>query len=340
LAIAINAFERAPLGDRLVRTGIEAFCARTHRRLVDLPDSYEHDFTRAMKQFPIAVHTDIANRQHYEIPAEFFAAILGPQRKYSCCFYATDGRDTLEQAEERALRATCSQADLQNGMRILELGCGWGSLSLHMARSYPAARIVCVSNSRAQRDHIVGAAEREGLTNLHVITADVNNFHALDRFDRIVSVEMFEHMSNWHSLLERTRNWLTPDGKLFIHIFTHASRSYRFDASDPADWIGRHFFSGGIMPACDLPYRFSDLYTVEQEVRWPGHHYRATALHWLDNFDRNIDRIRPIFTNIYGKNAALWMRRWRLFFMSTAELFGYRNGSVWGVGHYLMSPVR
>jgi cyclopropane-fatty-acyl-phospholipid synthase len=224
-------------------------------------------------------------------------------------------------------------------MTILELGCGWGSLSLYLARRFPNSRITSVSNSASQRAHILSAARRDGLTNLDVITADMNHFTTEAKFDRIVSVEMFEHMSNWRLLLERVRHWVKPDGRLFLHVFTHKDRSYRFDPNDPSDWIAQHFFTGGIMPAHDLPHRFADLFKVEHEWRWPGTHYRRTALDWLANFDRDIDRIRPILARVYGKDASLWLRRWRLFFLSTAGLFGHDSGKVWGVGHYLLAPA-
>ena len=206
-----------------------------------------------------------------------------------------------------------------------------------MAEMYPDARIVSVSNSASQRGYILGEAQRRGLTNLNVITADMNDFATNERFDRIVSVEMFEHMSNWRELLKRARSWLEPDGRLFLHVFTHKSRSYRFQ-HDADDWIGKYFFTGGIMPAHDLPHRFPDLFEVEAEWRWSGTHYRRTALDWLENFDSRLDGIRPILRQVYGRDAELWRRRWRLFFMATAGLWGHASGREWGIGHYLLAP--
>lgn len=334
----IGTVERAPIPDGLTLAGIDWLCARTRRRL-ERGEAYDGPrFVEAMRDHPIAAHTDAANAQHYEVPAEFFALVLGPKRKYSCCLYPSV-TTTLAEAEELALAQTVEHAGLADGQSILELGCGWGSLSLHMAEAFPAARIVSVSNSRSQRAHILQEAAARRLTNLTVITADMNDFvPEKTGFDRIVSVEMFEHMSNWRALLARSRGWLAPDGRLFLHVFTHRTRSYRFDHTDPADWIARHFFTGGIMPARDLPHHFADLYTVEAEWHWSGLHYRETALDWLDAFDAERERIEPILRATYGEDAGLWRRRWRLFFLATAGLFGHDDGREWGVGHYLLAP--
>ena len=338
LASTIGAAERAPLPDGLTLAGIDWLVGRTRHKLAHTPQSDEEAFVAAMEGYPIAAHADAANAQHYEIPDEFFGLCLGPQRKYSCCYYPTPDT-SLADAETFALSATCERAGLRDGMDILELGCGWGSLSLHMAEAYPKARITSVSNSNSQREYILAEAEARGLDNLKVVTADMNDFATAGSYDRIVSVEMFEHMSNWQALLTRARGWLKTDGRLFFHVFTHKSHSYRFDHTDPADWIGRYFFTGGIMPAHDLPHRFPELFTVEQEWRWSGSHYRQTALDWLDNFDTNIARIDPILRDVYGADAGLWRRRWRLFFLATAGLFGHADGSEWGIGHYLLTPV-
>ena len=338
LAFAINAAERAPLNDGVTLAGIDMLCARTKRRLATIPADAELAFVKDMAMFPIASHTDEANRQHYEVPAEFFSLALGAQRKYSCCYYP-DATTTLDEAETAALSETVAHAGLLDGMDILELGCGWGSLSLYMADRFPNARITSVSNSASQRDYIIGCARERGFSNLSVVTVDMNDFTTANRFDRVVSVEMFEHMSNWQSLFERVRSWLQPEGRFFLHVFNHRDRSYRFDHNNPADWIAQHFFTGGIMPAFDLPHRFGEIFTVEQDWRWSGLHYQRTALDWLANFDREIDRIRPILKRVYGNDARLWERRWRLFFLATAGLFGHQGGDVWGVGHYLLAPT-
>lgn len=331
-AAAISAFEGAPVPDVARKAAIEALVARTRRRLCDQPDSYEASFVRAMAAHPIAEHPRAANAQHYELPERFFGLVLGPHRKYSSCLYAPGG--TLEQAEARALAETCVHTDLQDGQDILELGCGWGSLSLWMAAHYPAARIVSVSNSRSQREYIESQARARGLANLTVVTADMNDFSTDRRFDRAVSVEMFEHMSNWRALLERVRGWLKPDGRLFIHIFTHRSTPYRFDHTDQADWIARHFFTGGVMPSHGLIGRFGDLFKVEEQWRWDGRHYQKTALDWLANFDRHDAEVSALLREVYGADAGLWRRRWRLFFLATAGLFGHAGGQEWGVSHY------
>lgn len=338
LAVAINAAERAPLADSLTLAGIDMLCGRTKRRLAKIPTNAELDFVANMPNFPVASHTDEANKQHYEVPAEFFSLVLGAQRKYSCCYYP-NARTTLDEAEDFALAETVEHADLEDGMDILELGCGWGSLSLYMAGRYPSARITSVSNSASQREYIMARARERGFSNLSVITADMNDFAADALFDRVVSVEMFEHMSNWSTLFARVHSWLKPDGRFFLHVFNHHNRSYRFDHNNSADWIAQHFFTGGIMPAFDLPRRFDGVFTVEREWRWSGLHYRRTALDWLANFDREIENIRPILKRVYGNEARLWERRWRLFFLATAGLFGHDDGNIWGVGHYLMAKA-
>ncbi len=239
LAFAINTAERAPLTDGMTLAGIDFLCGRTKRRLAATPDETERAFLETMGAFPVATHTDEANRQHYEVPAEFFSLVLGPQRKYSCCLYPT-AETSLAEAESHALADTVKHADIRDGMSILELGCGWGSLSLYLAARFPNSQVTSISNSASQRAYILGLAATRGLTNLTVITADMNDFSTTERHDRVLSVEMFEHMSNWQALLERVRTWLKPDGKLFLHIFTHRNRSYRFDHADPADWIAHH----------------------------------------------------------------------------------------------------
>lgn len=338
-AAAITAGERLALPDGVLRAAVKLLVGRTKRRLRGEDAVAEQDFARRMADFPIAINTREANDQHYELPAEFFGAMLGPQRKYSCCYYPQP-HTSLAEAEECALAQTAEHAALADGQRILELGCGWGSLSLWMARKYPCARIVAVSNSQSQRAFITSRAQSEGLQNLTVITADINAFAPAGQFDRVVSVEMFEHMSNWRELLRRTSSWLTPQGTLFVHIFAHAHAPYRFDAGNPADWIARYFFTGGIMPSRGLMRQFEDLVTIEEEWWWNGNHYRRTAEQWLDNFDRNAPLIDGLLRNVYGKDAELWRRRWRLFLHATSGLFGHSGGTEWGVAHYRLRPVR
>ena len=334
--LAARAVERAPIPDAVARLGVGYLVGRARRQL-DAERADDRVFVREMDKRPIAVAAAEANQQHYELPAAFFALILGPRKKYSSCLY--DGGDTLASAEERALAETCTHAGLADGQDVLELGCGWGSLSLWMAERYPASRIVAVSNSASQRGFIEAEARRRILPNLRVVTADMNDYAAEARFDRIVSVEMFEHMSNWRALLTRAQGWLKPEGRLFLHVFTHRSRPYSFEVADEADWIAQHFFTGGIMPSHGLIRQFPDLFAVEAEWRWSGEHYRRTAVDWLANYDRHDVEIGFILREVYGADWRIWRRRWRLFFLATAGLFGEQGGAVWGVSHYRLKAA-
>jgi cyclopropane-fatty-acyl-phospholipid synthase len=337
LASAIGVIERAPLPDWVTRGGVSLLVERTRRRLSTLP-AVDASFAAMMGEHAIALHAGEANAQHYEIPAAFFALILGPQRKYSCCLYP-EGTQTLAEAETLALRETIAHADLADGQAILELGCGWGSLSLAMAAQFPRADITAVSNSASQRAYIEAQAAARRLGNLQVITADMNVFEPQTRFDRIVSVEMFEHMTNWRALLTRARGWLEPEGRLFLHVFSHRSQPYRFDHADKTDWIAQHFFTGGIMPSHDLIRQFADVFTLDEAWQWSGRHYQRTAQDWLINFDAHGKEIDIILRDVYGTEASLWKRRWRLFFLATAGLFGHAEGREWGVSHYRLRPA-
>lgn len=333
VASLIRAGERLPLPDLVTRAAIGFLVGRTGRKLAAAEPGREAAFAAGMDDVPTAEHAEAANAQHHELPAAFFAEILGPRRKHSCCLYASASTKPAE-AEEAALAETCAHADLRNGQAVLELGCGWGSLSLWMAERYPASRITSVSSSRSQGEHIERRARALGLANLTVVTADMNAFVAPDPYDRIVSVEMFEHMANWGALLRRVRDWLAPDGRLFLHVVSHAGAPYRLDSRDGADWIAQHFFPGGIMPSHGLIRQFDRVFEVEEEWRWNGTHYARTARDWLTRFDRNIAAIRPILREVYGRDAGLWERRWRLLFLATEGLFGYRGGESWAVSHY------
>ncbi len=335
---AALAGERVAWPDPVTRAAIGGLVGRTARRLSAGTAASNRDFTAGMAAYPIAVHTEAANAQHYEVPAEFFALVLGPRRKYSCCLYE-DGAETLAEAEERALQVTAEHADLGNGQRILELGCGWGSLSLWMAERFPASTVTAVSNSHSQRRFILDEARRRGLANLDVVTADMNTFHPEPGFDRVVSVEMFEHMANWRPLLSRIRDCLAADGRLFLHVFSHRTASYRFSDTNRDDWIGQHFFTGGIMPSHALVRQFEDVLAVEEEWKWSGRNYQRTADDWLDSYDRNLPAIRPMLRRVYGRDARVWERRWRLFFLATSGLFGHGGGAEWGVSHYRLKPA-
>lgn len=338
VSAAIRVAERSPLPDALARAGIQLLVGRTRRRLAAASHQDDAVFAHAMSGHQIAEHADAANGQHYELPPEFFALTLGPRRKYSCCLYPT-GQETLTDAERLALEETVAHAALSDGQSILELGCGWGSLTLFMAERFPHSTITAVSNSKSQRLHIEAQVAERGLANVRVVTADMNQFMAESSFDRVVSVEMFEHMSNWRGLLERIRTWLKPEtGRLFIHVFSHRKSPYRFDHENEADWIAQHFFTGGIMPSHGLLTHFSDCFAVEQDWRWSGLHYRKTALDWLARFDENRHEIDRILGEVYGADATLWRQRWRLFYLATAGMFGHAGGAEWGVSHYLLRP--
>jgi len=340
---AIRVGIRRLLGERLAELGTEDLEACDHLR---------HQFVREAHALPIATATREANEQHYELPPAFFELVLGAHSKYSCCDYGPGierlgGSRTppdLESAERAMLEKTCTRAGIEDGMRILDFGCGWGSLSLWMAERYPNAEILAVSNSKAQREHIVARARQRGISNLEVRTADANNFEpdaAKPHFDRVVSVEMFEHMRSWPSLFERIARWLEPDGRLFLHYFCHRTTPYYYEVRDERDWMSRYFFTGGIMPCFDLAARFPEHLSVEESFVVDGRHYERTCNDWLGRLDAQRDAVMPILARTYGEAAARqWLGRWRLFFMACAELFGYRHGSEWFVAHHRLAPVR
>jgi cyclopropane-fatty-acyl-phospholipid synthase len=336
---AIDWTEQGLVPDAVIRHGIRRLIKQ---RLAELRSDdceaaaeTQESFLRRMGGAEIAPVAHLANEQHYEVPAAFFEHVLGMHRKYSSCCWKP-GTRTLDEAERAALQITCGRAQVGDGMSILELGCGWGSLSLWMAERYPASRITAVSNSRSQRAYIQEAARNRGLTNITVITSDMNEFDVTRRFDRILSVEMFEHMRNWPVLFARISKWLKPTGRFFMHVFCHRDTPYAFVDNGPSDWMSRHFFSGGIMPSDDLALHCQEHLKCVRRWRWDGTHYEKTANMWLSNMDGNRPAIWPILEDIYGPDAAQqWWMRWRIFFMACAELFGYDNGQQWWVSHYL-----
>jgi cyclopropane-fatty-acyl-phospholipid synthase len=293
-------------------------------------------FLAGMDEAPLALVPERANAQHYEVPAEFFATVLGVHRKYSSGYWPA-GVDSLDEAETAALALTCERAGLADGQRILELGCGWGSLTLWMAGRYPRSRITAVSNSRSQRETILARAAERGLTNIEVITADMNHFETqLGAWDRIVSVEMFEHLRNWPQAFARVSRWLAPGGRFFMHVFAHRGAAYPFEVRDETDWMSQHFFSGGMMPSDDLALRCQDDLRAIGHWRWSGQHYQRTAEAWLARMDNRREALMPLFERCYGQAEALrWWQRWRLFFLSVSELFGHDGGQQWFVSHYL-----
>ena len=377
LSLSLKAVERGLIPDAITRAAIRRLC---EQRLRDCDRGNEvansqalQAFVETMRSGPIAPVPEKANEQHYELPPEFFAAVLGPHRKYSSCFWES-GTNSLAEAEEAALRITCERAELADGQKILELGCGWGSLSLWMAERYRNSHITAVSNSAPQRRFIESEAATRGLTNLRVIMADINEFdpaisrNALasgsegqtmfkpdasafrlmgsyhtgdeDHFDRVVSVEMFEHMRNYERLLERISSWLKPDGKLFVHHFCHRRFAYPFETDGDANWMGRYFFTGGLMPIEHMLKHFDRHMTVTRQWHWDGTHYQRTSEAWLTNLDARRPDVMPILEATYGPTESRrWFHRWRMFFLAVAELFGYANGNEWFVSHSLLVPT-
>lgn len=327
------------LPDAVIRYGIRrVIVGRLQQEAAPTPGALharKAAFVAERSTGPLAVATQDANAQHYEVPTEFYRRVLGPHLKYSSAYW-DDTTRTLGEAEARMLALTAQRAGLANGQRVLELGCGWGSLSLWMARQFPASDITVVSNSRTQKAYIDGVAQQEGLRNLTVITADMNTFAPEGTFDRVVSVEMFEHMRNWRELFARIAGWLRPDGSLFFHIFTHRQYAYAYEVRDSSDWMAAHFFTGGIMPSDDFPRWFPEHLDVAEHWTENGRHYQHTAEAWLQNMDTHATQLQPLFEATYGSTWRIWWIRWRVFFMACAELWGWRGGDEWVVSHYRM----
>lgn len=339
----IELCERGLVPDALTRLGIRQLC---RRRLAmegdgDAVAIWERQQQRLnlLRRSPLAIETDAANRQHYEVPAEFFRLCLGARLKYSCAYFPR-GDETLDWAEEAMLALYGERAELADGQDILELGCGWGSLTLWLAEHYPNSRILGVSNSASQREHILAQCRLRGYTNVEILTCDVNRLE-LDprRFDRVLSIEMFEHVRNYRELFRRIAGWLRPDGLLFCHVFCHREWLYPFETEGEDDWMGRHFFTGGLMPAATTFLHFQEALNLDRHWRLSGRHYQRTANHWLANQDRHRDEVMALFGEVYGPaDAKVWWQRWRMFWMACAELFGYADGNEWLVAHYRFRP--
>jgi cyclopropane-fatty-acyl-phospholipid synthase len=331
------------LPDAAIRFGIrrllKARLAEETKATAELQQQHLLRLVKELKTSQIAVNTADANAQHYEIPTEFFRLILGPQMKYSCGYWPSD-TTSFEESEEEMLKLTSERAELSDGQEILELGCGWGSLTLWMAGRFPQSSITAVSNSSTQKQYIEEEARRRNLRNITVITADMNLFTTERSFDRVVSVEMFEHMRNYERLLEKVASFLKPDGKLFVHIFAHKEYAYKFEPRDASDWMAKYFFAGGIMPSDRLFYYFDRNLSIEKHWRLPGTHYQKTSEAWLKNMDLHRSEIIPILEKTYGREETTrWWVYWRVFFMACAELWGCKNGKEWIVSHYLFSKA-
>ncbi|MEY3174291.1 MAG: hypothetical protein RLZZ436_2205 [Planctomycetota bacterium] len=336
----IGLAENGRLPDPLVRLGIRRLLQSRLNELEELPPEASmrsfRGFLDTAHAGPIAALPEKANEQHYEVPAEFFGRVLGVHRKYSCCYWTPETRG-LNAAEEQSLRLTCEHAELEDGQSVLELGCGWGSLSLWMAEHYPNSTITAISNSASQRQYIESEIARRGLTNLRIITCDINDFSSIHKFDRVVSVEMMEHVRNHRLLFERINGWLKPGGKLFVHIFCHHRFTYPFEVQGESDWMAKYFFSGGIMPAQNLLLNCQQHLQLERQWLWDGTHYEKTSNAWLQRMDSDPAATTAVLKATYGRDWRIWWSRWRIFFMSCAELFGYNNGSEWFVSHYLFT---
>ncbi|HTI57636.1 cyclopropane-fatty-acyl-phospholipid synthase family protein [Mucilaginibacter sp.] len=331
--------EQNKVPDFLLRRGIRGLLKQRlkdeNKGGVEAQQAHLMSLIEQLKASPIAVNTSEANQQHYEVPTQFYQYCLGKNLKYSSGYW-NDGVSDIDTSEDDMLALTCERAELADGQQVLELGCGWGSLSLYMAAKFSNSTFKVVSNSRTQKAFIDGKAKERGIKNLTVITADMNTFSIDEQFDRIVSVEMFEHMRNYQLLMQKVASFLKPDGKVFIHIFTHKEYAYLFEVKDETDWMSKYFFTGGIMPSDDLLFYFNNHLTVEKHWHVSGSHYAKTSEAWLKNMDGHRNEIMPLFEETYGKAQALkWWAYWRIFYMACAELWNYNNGNEWIVSHYL-----
>ena len=339
IKVLINLAEKGFLPDLLIRLGIKRLCGQrlseTNTLGLEALENSHQQWIDLLTESPVAIVPEKANEQHYEVPPQFFELVLGANLKYSSGYWPKEVF-SLDESEHEMLKITCERAGLVDGQNILELGCGWGSLTCFMAQKFPNSKITAVSNSKDQRHFIQQKNDKLNLQNIKVFTADMNDFSTDEKFDRVISIEMFEHMRNYDELLKRINGWLKQNGKLFVHIFSHKEVAYPFEDKDDGDWMAREFFSGGQMPSHRLLMSFPDRMKIEKDWRISGTHYEKTSLAWLRKMDTNKIEVLELFKTTYGeKDASEWFQRWRIFFMSCEVLFGFNEGSEWGVSHYL-----
>ncbi|WP_068988607.1 SAM-dependent methyltransferase [Kangiella sediminilitoris] len=330
--------ESGKLPDSIIRAGIRKLCEQRldeeHVNDIEKQSEQYQRFLTELRKSQLAIKTDKANEQHYEVPAEFYLKALGKHLKYSGCLW-TEQTKNLDEAEAEMLELYTQRGEFEDGQEILELGCGWGSLTLYLAAKYPESKITTLSNSNSQREYIEATAKERGLNNITVITVDINDFDTEERFDRIVSIEMFEHIRNYQHLFDNVSKWLKDSGKVFIHIFCHRYLMYPFEEEGDDNWMGKYFFSGGQMPAADTFLNFQQSLCLDERWLLSGQHYEKTSNAWLENMDKHTAEIITLFKTVYGESEAkIWLQRWRIFFMACAELFGYRNGNEWLIAHY------
>lgn len=328
--------ERGYIPDFLIRYATRKISLDHLKDVQKAGDAGQQTFVQALKDSPIAIETQAANDQHYEVPARFFELTLGQHLKYSCAYWGKE-TETLDQAEANMLSLCCTRAEIEDGMQILELGCGWGSMTLWMAENFPKANITAISNSHSQREFIQQRAASKGLDNVTIITANAAEFDTdANQFDRVVSIEMFEHMRNWGKLYANVARWLKPSGKLFQHVFAHKTHGYLYDANGEDNWMAKYFFTGGIMPYMDLPREFDQDLNLANSWFVNGQHYQKTSAAWLALTDKHKAEILPLFQQTYGDDYKVWFQRWRMFYLAVEEFFGLAKGEEWGVAHYLL----